>query len=604
MLVIGLLALAFLTSPLPTNAQGVEVTLTVSPTTVELGQDIQVGYNVLTSSFRSYDRIIMFRADTNQMVDSERIGTLKTGTKIFSIKKPGSYYFQYKPSLPGNPVFATSGTISVVIPDSSSYTLTPSKTSLGMGETLQVTYAGPAHAHQSGDDIFIVDAVTGKYVTIERLGTSSSGVKSFVMNTPGTYLIQYKLSLADAPVVKTTGPITVLPPDLSNYSIAVSAPTIPSGQPFTITYSGSPLTHKYGDDIILVEVNTNRQIAIQSLGTSPQGTKTFTITNPGTYRADYKLSSTGFPVVASTLPFVVTLPDSSLYSLTTDIQTAEVNQPVTLQFGGPEFAHDFGDDILVYDAVTGALLKTVTVGSSPTGTKTFRFLGTGTFKFAYRMNVAGLPIVKESATVSVVLVNLSRIQNYPLRDGPIIALGDSITFGRDATPGNDHISLLSARIGETIVNAGVSGDTTTDALARLETDVLSKNPRLVLVSLGGNDFLQRVPTDTIFANLEEIVERIQADGAAVLILGYKDFLLFSDYDSRYRAIADRTGSAYTPDIMSGILGRFTYTTDGIHPKDNGHKIIADRVEPYLNAFLTSAFRSLAPAGSSAEVVVE
>jgi acyl-CoA thioesterase I len=200
------------------------------------------------------------------------------------------------------------------------------------------------------------------------------------------------------------------------------------------------------------------------------------------------------------------------------------------------------------------------------------------------MNVTSYPIIKQSLPLTVVYVNADRIENYPLRQGPLIALGDSITFGRDASVGNDYVSLLSERIGETVINAGVNGDRTDEALARLETDVLSRNPRLVVVFLGGNDFLQKVPTDTIFANLETITERIQNDGSAVLIMGYKNFS-FTNYDARYRALAWESGSAYAPDVMGGILGNPFYTTDLVHPRDNGHELIADRVEPYIRALI-------------------
>jgi lysophospholipase L1-like esterase len=114
--------------------------------------------------------------------------------------------------------------------------------------------------------------------------------------------------------------------------------------------------------------------------------------------------------------------------------------------------------------------------------------------------------------------------------------------------------------------------------------VLSKNPRLVIVFLGGNDFLQKVPTETIFLNLSTITERIRANGAAVLILGYKNYFL-ANYDSRYRTLAWDKNAAYTPNVMEGILGNYFYTTDLVHPRDNGHKILADRVEPYLRILL-------------------
>ena len=81
------------------------------------------------------------------------------------------------------------------------------------------------------------------------------------------------------------------------------------------------------------------------------------------------------------------------------------------------------------------------------------------------------------------------------------------------------MSLLSARVGVPIVNAGRSGDTTGSALARLDSAVLSQNPRIVIVVLGGNDVLRRVPHEETFANLDAIVGRIRDRGAAVILVG-------------------------------------------------------------------------------------
>src|SRR2546423_12588209 len=90
----------------------------------------------------------------------------------------------------------------------------------------------------------------------------------------------------------------------------------------------------------------------------------------------------------------------------------------------------------------------------------------------------------------------ARVANLGSHGSSVIAFGDSLTAGYGAQPGEDYPSKLSALMGTTVVNAGVSGDTTESALARLDNDVLSRNPRVVLVGLGGNDFLQGVPIAT------------------------------------------------------------------------------------------------------------
>ena len=74
----------------------------------------------------------------------------------------------------------------------------------------------------------------------------------------------------------------------------------------------------------------------------------------------------------------------------------------------------------------------------------------------------------------------------------VIVLGDSITAGYGVTDKEAYPVLLSQQLGLPILNRGVSGDTTADGLARLQSDVLDENPWLVIVGLGGNDFLQKL----------------------------------------------------------------------------------------------------------------
>jgi lysophospholipase L1-like esterase len=111
------------------------------------------------------------------------------------------------------------------------------------------------------------------------------------------------------------------------------------------------------------------------------------------------------------------------------------------------------------------------------------------------------------------------IRNIRSAGQSIICFGDSLTEGVGATPGDDYPSALSRLIGFSVINAGRRGDTTAQALARLPESVLGKNPRLVIVLLGGNDFLRQAPRQETRKNLEEIVSRIQAEDAMVVIDG-------------------------------------------------------------------------------------
>ena len=160
----------------------------------------------------------------------------------------------------------------------------------------------------------------------------------------------------------------------------------------------------------------------------------------------------------------------------------------------------------------------------------------------------------------------------------VIAFGDSLVAGVGASAGRDFVSVLSARVGVPIINAGRRGDTTASALARLDAAVLSRSPRVVIVLLGGNDFLQRVPTETTFANLRTIVSRVRARGAAVVLVGVKVDLFRDSYGAEYERIGREMSAVVVPDILDGILGRSGRMSDSIHPNDEGYAIIADRLE--------------------------
>jgi acyl-CoA thioesterase-1 len=172
-----------------------------------------------------------------------------------------------------------------------------------------------------------------------------------------------------------------------------------------------------------------------------------------------------------------------------------------------------------------------------------------------------------------------------LRGQNIICFGDSLTFGTGAPQDKSYPAQLSVIIGRPVINAGIPGDTTTRALQRLDRDVLSQSPRIVLITLGGNDLKNGIDRETAFQNLEKIVRAVQAEGALVVVGGIK--LLFWDrgYDEEYAKLAAKTGAILIPNILSGLMGNEKLMSDTIHPNAAGYEIMATRfhkaIEPYL-----------------------
>ena len=158
----------------------------------------------------------------------------------------------------------------------------------------------------------------------------------------------------------------------------------------------------------------------------------------------------------------------------------------------------------------------------------------------------------------------------------IICFGDSLTYGTGAGQDMDYPSQLSKMIGKPVINAGVSGDTTARALQRLEDDVLSKFPDIVLITLGGNDLKNGVARDVAFDNFKAIVESIQETGARVIIGGLSFPIRDRGFGRAYRELADETGAVLIPNIFEGLMGNRKLMSDPIHPNDAGYKKIAEQ----------------------------
>jgi len=180
------------------------------------------------------------------------------------------------------------------------------------------------------------------------------------------------------------------------------------------------------------------------------------------------------------------------------------------------------------------------------------------------------------------------IRNFPSNGNRIIAFGDSLVFGKGAEAERDFPSELSRRLGREIINAGVIGDTTEEALLRLDTDVLLKDPKIVIVLLGGNDVIQGKSIEKTAENIRTIITRIQEKGAIVILVGVQGGLFADRLRDPFHALAEETNVAYVPNILRGIIGNFVYSSDTVHPNSEGYKIMADRIFPALAALDTTA----------------
>jgi acyl-CoA thioesterase-1 len=170
----------------------------------------------------------------------------------------------------------------------------------------------------------------------------------------------------------------------------------------------------------------------------------------------------------------------------------------------------------------------------------------------------------------------------------VVAFGDSLTSGYCVVPPQrDYVVYLSNYTNISIINAGKKGDNTSDALIRLQSDVLDKKPSIVIVFLGGNDFFEGYSSDVITENLTAIVEAIQKTGAKVILVG-GDSQVASSYENAEQSVATKEKVfAFIPSVLNGILFRKDLMcADGLHPNEKGHEVIAQKILPALQRALS------------------
>lgn len=163
----------------------------------------------------------------------------------------------------------------------------------------------------------------------------------------------------------------------------------------------------------------------------------------------------------------------------------------------------------------------------------------------------------------------------------VVAFGDSLIEGYGATTKGGFVSLVSSVVGLPIRNFGKSGDTTESAERRV-AEVLNEKPNIVIVLLGGNDALKRVPIETSRANLDNVLASFKRSGAQIVLLGVVGGLPFKDpYPAMYEELAERYDAVYVSNVLSGLIGRQEFMSDPIHPNEAGYARIAERVLPAL-----------------------
>lgn len=179
----------------------------------------------------------------------------------------------------------------------------------------------------------------------------------------------------------------------------------------------------------------------------------------------------------------------------------------------------------------------------------------------------------------------------------IVAFGDSLTAGPGLAREDTYPSVLQRRLDAAgyryrVVNEGVSGDTTSDGLARFDR-ALGPEVRVLILALGANDGLRGVPIETVRRNLSIMIEQAQARGVRVRLCGMetpptRGFQYSLDFHFLFPQLANRFGVPLMPFMLQGVVGCADLTLqDGIHPNAEGAALIAQNIYPHLVPLLST-----------------
>jgi acyl-CoA thioesterase-1 len=169
------------------------------------------------------------------------------------------------------------------------------------------------------------------------------------------------------------------------------------------------------------------------------------------------------------------------------------------------------------------------------------------------------------------------------RGTTVLALGDSLTAAHGVQPGEDWPTLLGQKAGWAVVNGGVSGDTSAQALDRLPALLEQHDPKLVLVTLGGNDMLRRQPQGQTVANLARMLDLAKARGAKVVMLATpKPSIAGAVFNNLsppdfYAEVAKGHQVPLIADALPEVLSDTNLKGDQLHPNAAGHALLATKI---------------------------
>jgi lysophospholipase L1-like esterase len=162
-------------------------------------------------------------------------------------------------------------------------------------------------------------------------------------------------------------------------------------------------------------------------------------------------------------------------------------------------------------------------------------------------------------------------------DAVVLAFGDSLTYGSGAKEEESYPAQLEQLIGRRVVAAGVPGEVTAQALARLPAALDEHSPSLLLLCIGGNDFLRRLGNGQAEEYVRAMVKLARSRGVEVVLIGTPEPGFPPVPPRFYGAIAEEFGLPYEEGVIAEVLRDQSLKADPIHPNARGYRIIAERL---------------------------
>lgn len=169
----------------------------------------------------------------------------------------------------------------------------------------------------------------------------------------------------------------------------------------------------------------------------------------------------------------------------------------------------------------------------------------------------------------------------------VLVLGDSLSYGTGAEEHQDYPTLLAQHTGWNIINAGVPGDTSEQGLARLPALLEEHQPALLMIELGGNDFLNKIPISQTIDNLKTIIQMGQSKNITTLLVAIPDYQPvkaafggLSDHPL-YETLSKETQTPLIEDVFSPVLSKNALKADYVHPNAQGYRQAEEQLRASL-----------------------